>query len=61
MLINELSGNTRAFAVACFDTNSLKELQDVCLDETDLKIWQITEQQHEAATRAALEEKLSCL
>lgn len=53
--INQITDEqTRAFAEACYDTNSLPELRDASEpDETDMERWGISaEQWHEAVTAA---------
>lgn len=46
---------TRAFAEACYDTNSIDELRNATdPDETDMQQWGITEDQWHEAVQAAL-------
>lgn len=54
--INQITDEqTRAFAEACYDTNSLNELRDAIEpDETDMAQWGITESQWREAIAAAL-------
>lgn len=46
--------NTKAFAVACYDENSIDELQDASVDATDCQTWDINPEQWKEATQAAL-------
>lgn len=45
-MINQLSGKVKEFAIACYDTNSIEDLELSLLndeaDETDCKTWNIT-------------------
>ena len=58
MNIEKLSGRTKNFAEACYDQNSLAELQaphaPADADETDMKAWNITAEQWSEAIKAAL-------
>jgi hypothetical protein len=59
--INQITDtNTRAFAEACYDQNSLEELrQTFCPgDERTIADWSITESQWGEAVAAALFERL---
>lgn len=53
---------TRAFAEACYDTNSIEDLlepsEDSAADKTDLENWQIDESQWHIACHAALNDLL---
>ena len=63
MSINELTGQTKAFAEACYDTNSIEELsmphavEDA--DEADMKTWGITAEEWSLAIEAARQEMLT--
>lgn len=51
---------TRAFAVACYDTNSIEELQQPGrADPADLAAWGITPEQWREAIDAALADRLA--
>lgn len=48
------------FAVACYDCNTLEELQDTAyVDKTDCKTWDLCEREWKEAIQAAIDEKLS--
>lgn len=51
---------TRAFAAACYDTNSIEELQQHGpADLTDMAAWGITAEQWREAIDAALADRLA--
>jgi hypothetical protein len=60
--INELDGQVKAFAIACFDTNSIEELQaphtPADADSADMNTWGITADEWSLAIDAALLERL---
>lgn len=61
--INDLKGKARDFAVACYDTNAIHELQaphaPADADPADCREWEITPDEWSAAIEAALNERLS--
>ncbi|OEY66788.1 hypothetical protein [Marinobacter sp. X15-166B] len=50
---------TRAFAVACYDMNTIEELTNVEPDEIDMKQWGITADQWREAVEAARTDLIS--
>jgi hypothetical protein len=59
--INDLTGNTKAFAEACYD-NSVEELTQALVgvaDEYDCNVWHINPIEWVEAVTAALAEKKS--
>lgn len=60
--IDTLTGQTKAFAEACFDDNSLAELlaphTPADADTTDCETWHITPAEWSAAIEAALLERM---
>lgn len=63
MSINDLTGQTKAFAEACYDTNSIDELSaphaPADADEADMQEWGITAEQWSQAIEAARQEMLA--
>ncbi|MCE2029308.1 hypothetical protein [Sessilibacter corallicola] len=61
MLINDLEGKVKEFATACFDMNSIEELEaphaPENADESDCAEWGITAEEWSQAIEAALNEK----
>jgi len=66
-IINDLpeNSNTKAFAEACYDTNSFNELCEALdpkntdsPDETDMQVWSLTEKEWYQAIIAAINERL---
>ncbi len=61
--MKNLAGNTAAFSEACYDENSIEELQEPHApenaDETDCKTWGITAQEWSEAIEVALTERLA--
>ena len=52
-ILNITDDTTRAFAEACYDTNSIEELEGSVPDEVDMKQWGITAEQWQEAVQAA--------
>ncbi len=62
--IEQLDGKAKEFAEACFDMNSIAELQDALrngADQTDCTEWNITENEWEKSIEAVLNEFSLCL
>ncbi len=60
MQIDNLTGQTKSFAIACYDDNSIDELEIAFNgdpDETDLNEWRITPEQWLLAIATALIDK----
>ena len=66
-IINDLpeNSNAKAFAEACYDTNSFNELWEALdpkntdsPDKTDMQVWSLTEKEWYQSVIAALNEKL---
>ena len=61
MMIDDLAGNVKKFAEACYDMNSIDELeQSLTLqdaDKTDCEEWSINSEEWLLAIKAALNEK----
>lgn len=52
------------FAVACFDGNTMEELENAshfCADEGDMKGWDISREEWHDAIKTALEERKRCI
>ena len=62
MKIDQLEGQAKEFAIACYNYNSLDELKEAAssdADATDCKTWKINEQQWKEAVNAALSDMLA--
>ena len=64
MNFRDLEGQVLAFAEACYDQNSVHELQEIFntvskADPTDLKTWDITAEEWHQAIRVALDARRS--
>lgn len=59
--INELEGQVKAFAEACYDTNSISELEEALnleeADATDCQEWRVTPEEWRQAIQAALADR----
>lgn len=56
--INKLSGQCKAFAEACYNQNSIEELESLySVDETDCEEWEISVDEWCVAIAAALHDK----
>ena len=62
MKIENLDGNVKDFAIACYENNSLAELETITptsvADETDCKEWDLTQEEWRIAVASAYSEKL---
>ena len=62
MKIDQLEGQAKEFAIACYNYNSLDELKEAASSDagaTDCRVWGINEQQWRSAIEAALSDMLA--
>lgn len=63
LLINDLEGSCKAFSAACYDTNSIYELEQALNDsyqaETSCSDWSISKEEYKTAISAAINELLA--
>ncbi len=61
IMIDDLNGNVKAFAEACYDMNTIEDLKKpfCAANEIDCNEWKISAEEWKLAVEAALNEMLS--